>query len=405
MTNRISDIVFIDRPCGSGKTHEMLDQLKEATGQSYLIVLPTLDEADRYTDALGDQVEVPVPEDTKAEDILHLLNQGSTIVTTHALFDRMDSRHHYFLKDYVAVVDEAVEVIKPIDGPVRGFEEVYVAHGYAKIEDDGRVIALGRWKDEIDRADGVLSRTLLNLAIKGRLWKSVDSGFWSNQLPLEVFTLPIKMVVMTYLHQYSYLSLFLQHKGIAYRVKRNDEQEQAFRLFCKEYVEVTRGSSAYLESCNWSATATKKITGAKAAKIKAAMANVRKRDLGDVETEDIIWSTLKAAKEIIGGAKGKTTAHNFVSRSTKGTNKHDQASVGLYLNSIHLHPTIAGFYHASPEFKDGYALSEMLQWVFRMRCRRYGLHNNEPLEAIRTKVIAPSKRMRDLWERYLDGDI
>ena len=66
MTNRISDIVFIDRPCGSGKTHEMLDQLKEATGQSYLIVLPTLDEADRYTDALGDQVEVPVPEDTKS---------------------------------------------------------------------------------------------------------------------------------------------------------------------------------------------------------------------------------------------------------------------------------------------------------------------------------------------------
>lgn len=406
MTNSTSDVFFFDRPCGSGKTRDMLAILQDMPGQPYLIVLPTLDECARYTDALGPHVEVPSPSSTKREHLLHLLRQGKTIVTTHALFDLMNKEHYYFLKDYVVVIDEAVEVVKPVNGgPVKGFHEVYVDNGYARIEDDGMVTVLPKWHAEMDLASDVLSRELYNLAMRKRLWKAVDTGFWSNQLPLEAFTQPMKVLVLTYLHQYSYLALFLEHKGIPFKARINADQERFFREFCRDHIEVTRGSSAYLEGCNWSATASKKITPAKASKIKAALKDVRRRDIGSAPASEVIWSTLKIAKEVIGGKRGKTTEENFVSRSTKGTNQYDQASVGLYLNSIHMHPTIAGFYHASERFKDGYALSEMLQWIFRMRCRRYMTQGNAGLEAIKCKVVVPCKHMRDLWERFINGDL
>jgi len=402
----MTNIVFIDRPCGSGKTMELLDTINGSTGQAYLVVVPTRLEIARYLEALGPEVVAPEPAATKGDDLLHLLNQGKTIVTTHALFDMMNDEHYYFLKQYVVVIDEAVEVVKPVPGgPILGFHEVYVDNGYARIEDDGLVTVLPKWHAEMDLASDVLSRELYNLARKKRLWKAVDTGFWSNQLPLEAFTAPMKVLVMTYLHEYSYLALFLKHKGIPFQAKRNPDLEDFFRGYCRDHIEVTRGASAYLEECNWSATASKKITPAKASKIKAALKDVRRRDIGSAPASEVIWSTLKIAKEVIGGKRGKTTEENFVSRSTKGTNQYDQASVGLYLNSIHMHPTIAGFYHASERFKDGYALSEMLQWIFRMRCRRYMTQGNAGLEAIKCKVVVPCKRMRDLWERFINGDL
>jgi hypothetical protein len=80
-------VTIIDRPCGTGKTTDLLRSFK--TDQRYLVVVPLPREVRRVIeDAVVSFVEPRAggESDTKAEHLDVLLQQGLNVVTTHKLF-------------------------------------------------------------------------------------------------------------------------------------------------------------------------------------------------------------------------------------------------------------------------------------------------------------------------------
>lgn len=83
-------ITIEDRPCGTGKTTELIASLRK--DRKYLIITPLLSEVARIIESApkGVVIEQPVAtEKTKLEDIKRLLEAGASIATTHALYVRL----------------------------------------------------------------------------------------------------------------------------------------------------------------------------------------------------------------------------------------------------------------------------------------------------------------------------
>ena len=86
---------------------------------------------------------------------------------------------------------------------------------------------------------------------------------------------------------------------------------------------------------------------------------------------------------------------NWIPNTTRSTNDYAHCSHLIYLYDQHPHPFITRWLgDSSTAFADAYALTELIQWVWRSRVRK-----GEPIT-----VYIPSLRMRMLFEIWLRGN-
>ena len=111
-------ITVIDRPCGFGKTTDLIAFLKDLKNRNIqekiLLVVPELGEVERYIKALGtDYFKTPIVEniwvkegfaDNKTDVLMDLISRGDNAVITHALYERI-KRYEHFLPDYCVIID------------------------------------------------------------------------------------------------------------------------------------------------------------------------------------------------------------------------------------------------------------------------------------------------------------
>ena len=83
---------------------------------------------------------------------------------------------------------------------------------------------------------------------------------------------------------------------------------------------------------------------------------------------------------------------NWVAKVTRGTNDYAHCSHLIYLYDQHMNHLVARWLEDnSRAFKEAYALTELIQWVWRSRVR-----NGQPIT-----LYLPSPRMRQLMEKWL----
>ena len=86
---------------------------------------------------------------------------------------------------------------------------------------------------------------------------------------------------------------------------------------------------------------------------------------------------------------------NWVPNTTRGTNNYSHCSHAVYLYEQNANPVLLQWLGANTRaFRDAYALSEMIQWIWRTQIR-----NGEPV-----CVYMPSKKMRVIVGRWLGVD-
>jgi hypothetical protein len=109
-------------------------------------------------------------------------------------------------------------------------------------------------------------------------------------------------------------------------------------------------------------------------------------------------------------AKGwSTTGVRFVPNTTRGTNAYSECNHALYLYDQHPEPqlvTFLGMKRDSLEglrFADAYALTKLIQWLFRSAIRVGGVNGTGQAYHPRKKVTVyiPSTRMRNLLQNWL----
>ena len=140
-------VVFVDRPCGTGKTTALIESLQP--DRKYLIVVPFLDEADRIIKGAAQRgVTLYAPEAngrTKSQHLLDLTFDDRSIVCTHKLFLEADMS----FAGYEVHIDEAVDVVWPMNNiSWRDFKAFVLDRDLATVDEQGFVRPEEAWFDE-----------------------------------------------------------------------------------------------------------------------------------------------------------------------------------------------------------------------------------------------------------------
>jgi hypothetical protein len=379
-------------------------------GRRYLVVVPTLDEVERVINDASVLFVEPSDQGehkTKSADLESLLRQGLNIVTTHKLYmDVAVFARQGLLEGYDIIVDEVLDVCAQVDGvSPKSFQEFYVGRGYAEVEPDGRVRSTPKWDAEVDAVSDTLHVKLYRLANAGVLYY-LDNTFFIWALPKELLTAGRSFTVCTYMAEGSMFLRYLEKLGIPYVHEFDAEADRQFREQARRLIQVEDIPKLSNEKLSFSA---QKHNAGLAKKVSSALHGLHRGPLKRVSRENLLITCSKQkwfhkgeddpaerrAGPFASGSKMFKGA-TWIPNTTRGTNKYANATHAIYLYDQNMNPYIARYLGVSGDrdAHDWYAVAELIQWVYRTRVRR-----GEPVV-----LYLPSKRMRGLFQRWLDGE-
>lgn len=128
----------------------------------------------------------------------------------------------------------------------------------------------------------------------------------------------------------------------------------------------------------------------KVARLKNAVYNFF-RNKCSAKANDLMWTCFKAKRSAL---RGNGYSNPFVSVNCRAMNNYSERHYLAYLANIYPHAGVAQYFiqRGCPINQDNYALSELLQWVFRSAVR-----NKEDIY-----IYIPSTRMRGLLKNWLE---
>lgn len=273
----------------------------------------------------------------------------------------------------------------------------------------------------------------------------VNTRMFLTVFPPEIFSLFEKVYVLTYMFDASTMKYYFDLFGINYCLKSveqtegeyrlveySDKIDMEFRLKCNELITICDNPrmNIYckgLLSKSWYIKSNKESFQ----KLKNHLSNFFRRILKDkgVRSKDIMWTCISGYEGKLEGA-GYTCVRKptkeeltltteereklekelscFVPCNARATNKYRNRWALAYCVNMYLNPLLVnGFfmYHNKKREKDGlspivvnqdaYALSCLIQWIFRSRIR----------DGQSIYIYIPSQRMRNLLVSWLDNKI
>lgn len=407
MQNKI--IMIKDYPCGSGKTSKMIEGL--SYDKKYLIVVPLLSEVERVISLSHVSFHQPNGDEdnqhrTKYEGLETLLLEGKNIVTTHQLYSAIVSlAREGLLSDYHIIIDEVPNVCVSIRNKhKRSLKEFYIGNGYIEVDETGKVFATEKWDRDHEAVSDTLDEKLYHFSKSGFLYL-LDETLFIWVLPTELLTLSHSMTILTFMSQGSLLLPFLEKFGIGMEIEQSIRQEEQFRRQAKDLITVMTLPS--LERFNFTHTGQTKSEGKRATEkqVASALKALRYGELKDVDLKDVIITCTKSQWQkgnddrplSTGFSKGaRFFEANWIPNTTRGTNDYAHCSHLVYLYDQYINPYVGRWLGTTNrQMSDAYALTELIQWVWRSRIRRV-----EPIT-----LYIPSPRMRGLLEDWLNTPI
>lgn len=411
-------IKVVDSIMGSGKSSWAINLMNEAPArQKFIYITPFTDEVERIISNCTNRefVQPSDNESTKFEDIKRLIAEGVDIASTHSLFQRVDAELLELLEmeNYTLVLDEVMDVISPLNEYTQEDLKLLYSEGILKVDEEGLV----RWhKADYDGEEGYFAK-LRNLANSGNLMMYEDAEgqpvvlYWT--FPAETFRFFENIYLLTYLFdgqvQRAYFDLF----NIQYEYHSVANIDGVFQLteYGKYHAEQLKQIKKNIHIYKPKPTDRKDMNkvGDKRNDFSVGNLNTRSkqsaikklikdssynfyRNKCKVTTEEVMWTTFKKHEKAF---MPTGLSDCFVPVNSRATNQYQHKSTCIYLSNRFMNPVTKNFFTNKDVQvnEDTFALSEMLQWLFRSRIRV-----GKPIN-----VYIPSKRMRTLLEDYLEG--
>lgn len=393
-------ITVIDALMGAGKTSFAIQYINDHPEENILYITPYLNEDKRIVDNVNCDMQHPSFENgTKFDDLLNLLQQKENIASTHALFMKLDDSCSDVLKNgqYTLILDETINVVEPHNLNHRDDIRYLLDNGSISIDDAGRLEWLG---GDIDTSYNEIKV----LAEKHTLY-FIDNTLLVWVYPPEIFKLFPKVYIMTYMFSASILRYYLDFIKAEYEIRSLKKSEGQFYV-CdyfkpdlsqyrdKIHVYIKRDLTENFNQKESSLSATWFRNGKHKHEIDIIQRNIYNyfTNKEPAKAKNIIWTTLISSLEQL---KGKGYATRFVAHNCRATNDYSEATHLCYALNKYLDPGIIKFflYNGIKIDQDLYALSELVQWIWRSAIR-----NDEEIY-----IYIPSKRMRRLLLEWLDG--
>ena len=348
---------------------------------------------------------------SKMNDLVTLIKKEKNIVTTHALFSGFNENLIKLtrLSNYVLIMDEVSEVVKPLN--ITKIDLATILEKFAYIEEGTKKLI---WDNH--GYNGKFNE-YKDLAELGMIYVYSDTAFlWT--FPVEIFKAFNDVFILTYKFKGQIQSYYYDYFKVGYdyiHVKEDKEEKdinkryyfenkiynkpQEEELNYKELINICEGKINDIGGDKRDTNSQYNLSKAwyRKDKDKSLIKKLSKstynyfQNITKTKSSENMWTTFQEYKNDI---KGKGFTKGFVACNSRATNDYAD-KIGLaYLVNRYINPLIKNFFLSNniEVNEDEYALSEMLQWIFRSKIRKG--------EGI--IIYIPSYRMRKLLKNWLE---
>ena len=406
-------IDVFDGVMSCGKSNSIIKEVRSGIEMynRYLIIVPSLDEVDRYVEDCGIDVLVqPLPRPTKSKHLMELVISGRSVVTTHKLFEMWtdDIADVVENQGYHIIIDEETDCLKQflIKKGVRD----ELTKWNLLVEDKERAYGI-KWNIEEAGKDYDTNET--HNEIKKMCLKYSVHRFGNDvitEYPKAFFNRKNRYSLYTYRFKYSYMKAYLDYNEIDYSINQllSKSDYKAKKEMFRNLITVISPKTKFFEfnggGTNFSHTWWKDRPLKELNTLRSNIGMYMKRS-GFVKGKSLYC----CPKSLSGEKKGHGILHvaprgykgDFLAYNAKATNKHGEIENLAYLMNVY--PNVNIYRYANSRLKskgfdvlnkDELALSTLLQCVWRIAIR-----NSKPI-----KVLLLSNRMEDLFKSWLKSD-
>ena len=402
MLNYNCDVRIVDEMMGRGKTSAAINFINSSDDdQKFLFITPYLTEIERIMkECPRKKFRQPYYlRGRKLEGIKELINNGCNIISTHALFQKFDLEVIDLCraKNYTLIMDEVTDVIEKYDISDADFKVLH--ENSADIDEDTGLL---RWKASNDYHG--------KFAEEKRLCELNSLAYYGGSImiwlfPIEAFNAFRHIYILTYMFKAQLQRYYYDYYHLPYQyifVKGNSKDTYTFteekEIVNEEYnyeqlIHILYDSKLNLigdrETDLSKAWYERNKNNSSMRQLKNNILNffVNKRKS---KTADNIWTTFKDYKKLL---SGKGYGRGFVPLNMRASNDYRNRSSIAYPVNRYINPCIKQFFskHGVKVDEDAYALSEMLQFIWRSAIR----------DGKEIWIYVPSVRMRTLLEQWI----
>lgn len=412
--NNQTKITVVDALMGAGKSSWAMDKINNDNKNKYIYITPYLDEIKRiknnFEDNQNKKFYEPRPSKAKNNNNYNklsgldkLLELNLNIVATHALFRQADTRLTDMLEKnkYILILDEVMEVIEQLKVSKSDLN-MLLNNKQIYLDDNNRVYwnyDQDDYKGEFGWLRGVLKNSIVICYKKQAI-------IWN--FPVEIFNYFKEVYILTYMFDGQIQKYYYDQHNIEYDLKTLSTDKETGKNILLDYTNFDKsylkskinildnekmnevGNLRFNLSSEWFEKNNKNV-----GQLKKNLYNYYKCINKDVKAKERLWTTFSKQKNRLSGSRN--TEKCFLSCNTRATNQYIDTYVLAYCVNIFLNPMIKQYFNSQNILvdEDKYALSMMLQWLWRSRIRR-----GEPIN-----IYIPSKRMRNLLISWLNNEI
>ncbi len=397
------NIKICDAIMGAGKTSAAINYMNDSNGK-FIFITPYLNECDRIIDSCQIK-DFKSPKDrpmSKLFNLHFLLEKQFNISSTHALFASYNEETIRLIRDghYTLIMDEVFEIVKEINIS-KGDVQDLMNSGYIEVDKETCRV---RWLN--DSYVGTTFQDLMLRAKAGTLLYYNDTFlFW--MFPPEVFQAFDEVIVLTYLFDAQLQKYYFDVNGFEYRyigVEVSPDGRYLFSEDRNQFIKIpglrdkvhilendklnSIGEDRFALSSSWS---ERQFANPKAAsKMRNNIYNAL-RNYFHGRGGDSMWTCFKAQRDKI---TPPNYSRGFIPCSCRATNEYRDRKNLAYCVNIFFNPFLKRYFEerGCTVAEDRYALSEMIQWIWRSAIRDGGDIN----------IYIPSRRMRTLLIGWLE---
>lgn len=417
-------VEILDGIMGSSKTTNTCKWMEENNHKyKFFYISPLLDEVKdggriqqacpttRFVSPQTSSENINMQHKRKVDHLLELLQKGANITCTHRLYLSMTEAHFSEMRkhDYVLIIDEELGMIEDYKKYTAPDVNSLIKLGCLEIqESDGMVL----WcKDNLKEFDDVnhtyhdFKRHVDNNMV---YVSKRNHNMFVSQLPVKLITVAKRVIVLTYMFEGNILSSFLSLKGLTYKkfdeVTLRDVKKDKLRGLINIYNpkmkkwkrEIPMSVSSYQ---TMSSENIKHISN-------YIMAICKEFSATDYDTmftfpksrsnfADNRQNKIKPKGFVDSALKARNTPEKvcWLASSTRATNAYKHKSCVIHAYDRYPNSSVESYLqdYGYPINRDVFALSEMLQWIWRSRIR-----DDKP---INLAILSP--RMKKLFLDWL----
>lgn len=428
-------VKVVDARCGAGKTSYIIQYINKLELDTKVIfVTPFISETKRIKEECGNRnfflPNAQQGRGSKMNNFKDLIAKGRNIATTHALFANVTDEVLELLRanSYILVLDEVMSVVEKLElyegvKLTKEENEVLTRKDIATLINSGIMLVdensgLVSWNENGDTL--YKYEEIRNLAERQLLYY-LDSGdllIWT--FPIDIFKEGVfdEIYILTYQFGFQIQAYYYQYFDLEYElysvkdvggrnyklVEYDRESELEWRKEIKKLINIcdndklNKIGNSYIDGLGreqttvlskaWFEKSTKEVKSVLVKNTSNYYNNIIK-----CKSKDKMWTCFKSnQKEFYNDFIPKKA---WVALNARATNDYADKTVLVYPINRYITPFLVKFFSIRDVKvdQDGYAVSELIQWIFRSAIRK-----GEPIQ-----IYIPSQRMRGLLLDWLDG--